>query len=79
MSSSLVLEQLVVLAELAQFRAQAAVLAAQRGKLTPQLRLQLSVGLKICLQTLHILLQPFHKRKRRRREGCDNISEKPLE
>lgn len=32
----LVLQQLVVLAELAQLRAKAAVLAAQRRKLTPQ-------------------------------------------
>ncbi len=61
----LVLQQLVVLAELAQLRAKAAVLAAQRGKLTSQLRFQLPVGLQICLQTLHILLQPFRGEKER--------------
>lgn len=55
----LVLEQLIVLAQLAQFGAKAAVLVAQRGKLPPQLRFQLPVGLKICLQALYILLQPF--------------------
>lgn len=54
----LVLQQLVVLAELAQLRAKAAVLAAQGGELTSQLRLQLPVGLKIRLQSLHVLLQP---------------------
>lgn len=57
----LVLQQLVVLAELAQLRAKAAVLAAQRGELTPQLWLQLPVGLKIGLQALHVLLQTFKK------------------
>lgn len=54
----LVLQQLVVLAELAQLRAEAAVLAAQGGELTPQFRLQLPVGLQIRFQTLYILLQP---------------------
>lgn len=33
----LVLQELIVLAQLAQLRAKAAVLAAQRGKLTAQL------------------------------------------
>lgn len=61
----LVLKQLIVLAELAQFRTKAAVLAAQRGKLTPQLWLQLPVGLKICLQSLHILLQPSRREEER--------------
>lgn len=57
----LVLQQLVVLAKLAQLGAKAAVLAAQRRQLTPQFRLQLPVGLKIGFQALHVLLQAFRK------------------
>lgn len=64
----LVLQQLVVLAELAQLGAKAAVLAAQRRQLTPQFRLQLPVGLKICFQALHILLQAFRKENSGKRQ-----------
>lgn len=59
----LVLQQLVVLAKLAQLGAKAAVLAAQRRQLTPQFRLQLPVGLKVCFQALHVLLQPFRRER----------------
>ena len=43
----LVLQQLVVLAELAQLRAQAAVLAAEGGQLAAEVRLQLPAGLQV--------------------------------
>lgn len=58
-ASSLVLQQLIVLSQLAQFGAKAAVLAAQGGELAAQLRLQLPVGLEISLQALNVLLQPW--------------------
>lgn len=55
---SLVLQQLVLLAQLAQFRADGALSAAKGADLTAQVLLHLSAGLKVCLQLLHILLQP---------------------
>ena len=55
---SLVLQQLVLLSQLAQLRAYGALSAAQGADLTAQVLLHLSAGLQVRLQLLHILLQP---------------------
>lgn len=55
---SLVLQQLVLLSQLAQLRADGALSAAQGADLTAQVLLHLSAGLQVRLQLLHILLQP---------------------
>lgn len=59
---SLVLQQLVLLAELAQLGAYGALGAAQRADLAAQILLHLAAGLQVCLQLLHILLQPETQR-----------------
>lgn len=54
---SLVLQQLVLLAQLAQLSAYGALSAAQRANLAAQVLLNLPAGLQVCLQLLNILLQ----------------------
>lgn len=54
---SLVLQQLVLLAQLAQLCADGALGAAQRADLTAQVLFYLPAGLQVCLQLFNILLQ----------------------
>lgn len=61
---SLVLQQLVLLPQLAQLAAYGALGAAQRADLAAQVLLDLAAGLQVCLQLLHILLQPEAQRGR---------------
>lgn len=59
---SLVLQQLVLLAQLAQLGAHGALVAAHGADLTAQVLLHLAAGLQVCLQLLDVLLQPETQR-----------------
>lgn len=61
---SLVLQQLIFLAELPQLRAHAPLGTAQRADLTAQVLLHLSARLQVSLQLLYVLLKPDKQRKR---------------
>lgn len=71
---SLVLQQFVVLPQLAELRAYAPLRAAQGADLAAQILLHLPARLQICFQPLNVLLQPAGRRKGIKQLTCQHYA-----